>query len=472
MYLGIHIGFYNFEDQTLRYRLQIGRTAFLRLRPWLLKRHTFSLKLRVQLWQTCVRTACIYGLYATGLTSAGALKLHRRLASDIRRIARSPSFVTHEPTADLFHRLGLIMPLLQIQAEWQQQYDRQCIRRTSLDPQDYLALFDVVAHHQHVMQIFVSTDSPTFVDILLCPYCDFSTQNRSHLTMHLRKSHIITIEANQFFPLRDAAEGHPQCTHCLRRLASRAGLMRHICQFPCIHFDASRPWQAALADDPDLRRMAHQQDWSALWTNSELLDRIRRQCVLCGLHYASRKSMVEHLQKDHAQAWALAQPRITNLAASTTSNPCVACGHAGKRAHACPVLRQLAVIEELGQRDLTVQAYEALPKPDAAVLASPHKRARQADSAHPREKVATFQPARDALAGESTCAHCAINVKTMYILRRHIEDGSCQHYDEARPIGPHVPCAWPSLLRQATAAPLNMLTDDQIKQTLRTTCTL
>ena len=472
VYLGIQISFYNFEDQTLRYRLKIGRTAFLRLRPWLLQRHAFPLKLRIRLWQTCIQTACLYGLYATGLTAAGALKLHRHLACDIRRIARSPSFVTHEPTVDLCQRLSLSMPLQHVQELWTQCHERQCSRGTGLAPNDFVALFDYQAHHQYVMQVFQHTDNPTFVDILLCPYCDFSTQQPTNLTTHLRKIHHTATDVNQFIPLRDAAAGHPQCTHCSRRLATRGGLLRHICHYPCIHFDEHQPWQAALADDPELRRMANLHDWSSLWTNHTLLEQIRRQCVLCGLQYATRKSMVTHLHRDHGQAWALTQPKVTTLAASTTTNPCVACGHAGKRAHACSVLRQLAIIEELTQQDLTVAAFVSLPTQETPTLASPHKRARQSEATTSLSPGATFQPARDALAGGSTCAHCNTTVKTMYILRRHIEDGYCKQFSAGRSIGNHVPCTWTWLLKRAAADPLALLADEEVKQTLCTTCTL
>ena len=39
VHLGIKLSYYHFEDLTLAHRLHIGHIAFLRLRPWLLKRH-------------------------------------------------------------------------------------------------------------------------------------------------------------------------------------------------------------------------------------------------------------------------------------------------------------------------------------------------------------------------------------------------------------------------------------------------
>ena len=152
-YLGIKISFHQFEDYTLQYRLHIGRIAFLRLRPWLLKRHSYPLDLRLQLWQACIRSSCLHGLQATGLTPGGLQKLHRHLVADLRRIARSPSHITHETTADLLQRLNVPMPLVHLQEHWHQQYERFQIRWQGLPTGDFLLNFDMQAHHCHIMQV-------------------------------------------------------------------------------------------------------------------------------------------------------------------------------------------------------------------------------------------------------------------------------------------------------------------------------
>ena len=120
-YLGVIASFYAFEDLTLSYRLRVGRVTFLRLRPWLVKRHTYPLTLRLNLWQTCVKSSYVYGLQAVGLTPRGALRLHQQSVADIRSIARSPSHVTFESTLTLFNRLGMDLPLVGLQTLWTQQ---------------------------------------------------------------------------------------------------------------------------------------------------------------------------------------------------------------------------------------------------------------------------------------------------------------------------------------------------------------
>ena len=109
-YLGVIASFYAFEDSTLTHRLHIGCVTFLRLRAWLLKRHTYPIALRLRLWQTCVKSSYVYGLQAVGMTAKGALPLHQHFVADIRSIARSPSHITFESTNALFARLNLDLP--------------------------------------------------------------------------------------------------------------------------------------------------------------------------------------------------------------------------------------------------------------------------------------------------------------------------------------------------------------------------
>ena len=471
-YLGIKIGYHQFEDQTLKYRLQIGRTAFVRLRPWLTQRHSFPLALRIKLWVTCVRTACSHGLQATGLTPSGALKLHRHFVGDLRRIAKSPNHITHETTTDLCARLRVLLPLHHLQDFWQQQHDRALRTWQGLPSTDFLCTFDLLAHHAHTMQVFYTNNPMDMTDIQLCPYCDYTTIYQSQLTRHLRSVHHVTKITPTYTPLRDALAGHPQCAHCLRRLATRAGLIRHIIANNCYLYDEARPLQAALADDPRLRRMAASGDWTPLWTNAQLLQRIREQCTLCGLQYSTRKSMVEHLQKDHRQAWEFAQPFVTQTAGSTSSNPCNACGHTGKKTHQCPVVRQLACIVAMQHSNLQVCDLPSLPPQQAVPLTSPLKRTRLSEAIPIEQTSIQFQPARDAQAGGPTCAHCGAASKTMYILRRHIEDGTCRMFQANRPIGPHVPSSWPDLIQRATLNPKQLLHAEDVTKLLCGSCVL
>ena len=217
----------------------------------------------------CVRSASLHGLPATGVTSQ---RLHRRFVAHIRRIAKSPSYMTHESTEALCLRLGIEIPCMHLQETWQQQYDRLHATWQGLSSDDFLRTFDLHKHQHHVMQTFVKQDRPQFVDVHLCP---FSTLYQSQLIKHLQKAHAVAPLVHKFVPLRDALAGHPQCSHCGNRFADRAGIQRHIQKNRCVYFEANRSCQAYLADHPDLRAMATANDWSPLWTNDALLSQLK-----------------------------------------------------------------------------------------------------------------------------------------------------------------------------------------------------
>ena len=321
------------------------------------------------------------------------------------------------------------------------------------------------------------TDQPTFVEVQLRPYCDFTTYHQAQLTRHLRQTHKVSTQLCQLRPLRDALAGQPQCTHCGTKLSKRSGLQRHMVSNNCAFFDEFRPLQACLADHPDLRALAAQQNWTPLWQDADLLDQLRQYCSLCGLRHFSRKTLVEHLHRDHAHAWNIAQPFVATLAAQITASPCAAaCGHEGKRAHACPVIRQVALIQALHQENMQAKDLNERLPTMGNQLTSPSKRARHQESAgksSSRTPTFTFQPARDAADGEPQCSHCGAVSKTMYILRRHIEDGYCKKFDEHRAMGGHIPSTWPWLLRQAQEAPaLDILSNEATKATLCSYCVL
>ena len=109
---------------------------------------------------------------------------------------------------------------------------------------------------------------------------------------------------------------------------------------------------------------------------------------------------------------------------------------------------------------------------EAAALTSPLKRARQTDR-RGKAPVAIFEPARDAVEGRPNCAHCGATPKTMYILRRHIEEGHCKQVSSTKPVGTHVPCTWPWLLQQAQQMPPHaILTSDTTMMALCQACAL
>ena len=117
-YLGCKISYHCFEKHTLQYGMQIGTTAFQRLRPWLAKRHSVSTYTRAQVWKSCVLSSYLHGLAAAGVTQEGIQKLIHKCHAQLRLIGQSPSHITHETNADLFRRLALVDPAVYIQDQW------------------------------------------------------------------------------------------------------------------------------------------------------------------------------------------------------------------------------------------------------------------------------------------------------------------------------------------------------------------
>ena len=65
---------------------------------------------RLQLWQACVFTAIRYGLPSVGLPPDGPDKLRQATAKQIRLVLKSPSWISHESNADLYHRYQIEDP--------------------------------------------------------------------------------------------------------------------------------------------------------------------------------------------------------------------------------------------------------------------------------------------------------------------------------------------------------------------------
>ena len=478
VYLGTKISYYNFEDRTLKYRLRISRVTFLRLRPLLTGRKALPLTLRIRLWLACIRTSTLHGLDAAGLTAAGCQILHRRFTKDLRSLARSPSRITKESTSDLFRRLGVSLPLEHLAQTWQQHAARKATHLAGLDTFDILFRFDFAAHFRRTLAVLeAAAQAPAPSQDLNCVYCSYVAPTQSVLTRHIHTQHAVQPVTNVFFMLRDAWKGHPQCRHCDRPFPSLRNLRRHITQNNCMLFDANCAWQEPLADSRILRRLILADTWDELWSQSDLLDRLRHECVLCQAWVPDNKQLSAHLRKEHRHIWDHTQASTQILTHRLPSGDCVACAQKGARAHVCPVLRQIVITYEIAQKELTVQTYlqtefEEIIHPPTA-LTTPTKRTKSlfvgviSQGSTDRQ----FQPARDAADGTPLCAHCDTIHNNINSLKRRIETGACTTFDAARPIGTHVPSAWPWLLDLAKD-PQRLLQNEDAHKILASFCVL
>ena len=177
-------------------------------------------------------------------------------------------------------------------------------------------------------------------------------------------------------------KGMPCCTHCHRQFASIRNLRQHICNSSCPFFDIHRTWQEPLADSQKLRHLVTAASWSNLWAETEDLQKLRHECVLCQNWTANNRAFSEHLHKDHRSTWHRTQALAQSLMHQMPSGVCSACGHKGPRSHVCPVFRQL-VIRHLADMEVDTHAYvtsvdenEELAL-EAPLLSTPTKRKKE-----------------------------------------------------------------------------------------------
>ena len=249
----------------------------------------------------------------------------------------------------------------------------------------------------------------------------------------------------------------------------------HIPNACCPLFDPTASCQVPLADDLILRNLAATGHWSSLWANEELLTKVRHHCVLCHQQATSPKSLCEHLHCVHPLAWEAAQVHLGPLVALNVGHPCKACGQRGTRSHACPVLRQLALIKALQMKDQPASSLlnPEPTMPSTALLCTPVKRHKQTDTRISQHTIKhEFHPARDALDGVSQCSHCGWPAPNIAGLQRHIEFGRCPTFASTRPIGAHVPCTWDWLCNLARDTPMDMMRNQEVTTALSNNCVL
>ncbi|CAE7251537.1 unnamed protein product [Symbiodinium sp. CCMP2456] len=106
-YLGAVVSYGAYEDQTAEHRVRSAQANVARLAKHLFTQHGISLRVRLRLFLTCVRSSLLYGITSVGTTSKSLSVLQRFEAKHVRRLARSPVHMTLELTQDLYQRLQI-----------------------------------------------------------------------------------------------------------------------------------------------------------------------------------------------------------------------------------------------------------------------------------------------------------------------------------------------------------------------------
>ena len=129
-YLGIKVSYQNFEKLTLQHRLAAANAQRARLLK--VPHHKgLSVKRRLQLWATCVRSAALYGLHAVGMSQKQVDRLTIVLTKHVRAIVGSFAHMHKESSRDLYNRFALADPLDLYRQRCQKVLENA---RTSQDP--------------------------------------------------------------------------------------------------------------------------------------------------------------------------------------------------------------------------------------------------------------------------------------------------------------------------------------------------
>ena len=109
-YLGAIISYADFENQNAKHRVQAGKVAFQRLRPYLMNRRALPFAKRVALWKAAVVSSTLYGITASGITPKGLDLMRVTLTKQVRAMANLPRHLTLESDHDFWQRLRLKAP--------------------------------------------------------------------------------------------------------------------------------------------------------------------------------------------------------------------------------------------------------------------------------------------------------------------------------------------------------------------------
>ena len=120
-YLGCVLSLYDFETLTVKYRLEMCKNQFTRLRSVLMSQRCLSLSKRAYMWRVCVWTTLSYGLTCSGCTSMRMQLISGIVAKQLRSIARLPRHITHATNEEVHARVGVLMP-----ADMLQQASQTC----------------------------------------------------------------------------------------------------------------------------------------------------------------------------------------------------------------------------------------------------------------------------------------------------------------------------------------------------------
>ena len=186
---------------------------------------------------------------------------------------------------------------------------------------------------------------------------------------------------------------------------------------------------------------------------------------------------------NHYEMWSTSKAQApTIINALRDGKPCQACGKPIAKAHACHVIRQMAILHDLCSTNRCTEdvahgrpVAPMPPKPEAQwqIPETGQRIKTSPRTALSFRSINSCHPGRDSADGTPTCAHCLCIQGSYFALRRHIETGCCKSFNPNRPLGSHIPMTWPELMTVAKNNETDLILRKQaFVQALRTVCAL
>ena len=467
-YLGVKLSYSNFERLTLQYRLAAGRQANRRLHRWLYGKKGLDKSQRRKLWECVVRTTLLYGIWATGVSTAGLKQLLTTMVTMQRMVYMNHSHRTRETHEQFFQDRLLEQPHLFLHRCCLRLLDKHTHKIELLPQNDILQQLQL--HGTATLLAGLDTliaGGPTVLrapTAFQCSICGGGFSNIRALLAHEGSEHGLKHGRVQVFCIaRDAAEGVPICRHCSHPFPTWRALSNHIEFASCPLFD---PHQVMTSQLTDVRACLVPQilevDPGDLLLESSHEDYLRCHCIVCGKQQLRFQDMSHHLALEHG-ALATASTGLYQHWSGSMRSPCCFCQTSYSDKRNCKVLLQLMILRAQcqlaagpsGQSDEASMAQTsqmANARGTGQSSDSPQQLHRLIDAPLPHVCIicADFFPTveqlhehmrihdgyhsvRDATMGHPTCAHCKTRFRETWELQRHISHHSCPVFDVTLP---------------------------------------
>ena len=450
-YLGIQMGYFNFQRDTMKARLQASKLRFKQMHRWFSKNSMHAAQ-KVALWQTCILPIGIYGLDATGTDSTSIPIFSKAMTTMMRQAAGDHSFQTHKSHHAFFLEHHLQHPVAVLRGRMASQLHRHEARLVQLHEMDVLHTLDLDSLRCSINLVDtwlqeLSTSEPgnslSLAEAgLECYTCGLTFRHFYTLKRHETFSHgILHTNGPPLDIGRDSIDGRPTCRHCGEHFISWQNFRHHISSFACNNFDPTKaPPEQLHAFRTRLLDYYDGGDLEPLVRDRPLCYFLSQRCILCGFWSSRLQQMSAHMGRDHGDIYALMGDVLPNVVRARATSPCELCEQAFRsRTHTCPVKKQLGLaLAYRKHREQFPASLPPVPQPPQRMEAQfscglcPRKFVTAAglhqhqvmDHTH-STTTRTFVAGRDQVPGQTQCAHCQSKFLSLAALRHHIDGGHC-----------------------------------------------